>query len=83
MTVTVHLFASLREAIGHEQITLDLPAAARVQDLKATLSEQYPAVGLLIACSAVAVNHDYATDDQPLTTADEIGLIPPVSGGQV
>jgi molybdopterin converting factor small subunit len=29
------------------------------------------------------VNHDYATDDQPLTAADEIGLIPPVSGGQV
>lgn len=83
MTVTVHLFASLREAIGHEHITLDLPASARVQDLKASLSEHYPAVGPLIACSAVAVNHDYATDDQPLTAADEIGLIPPVSGGQV
>ncbi|MFM8270926.1 MAG: MoaD/ThiS family protein [Gemmata sp.] len=35
----------------------------------------------MLARSAVAVNHDTAEDGRVVTAADEVAIIPPVSGG--
>ncbi|MBY0514544.1 MAG: MoaD/ThiS family protein, partial [Gemmataceae bacterium] len=35
----------------------------------------------LLAVCAVAVNHDFADDARALSPADEVAVIPPVSGG--
>jgi molybdopterin converting factor subunit 1 len=80
MTVTVRLFARVREVAGTESIRLRVspPTAGGVRE---ALAARYPAAGGLIAGSAVAVNGDYAQTDRPVTQADEIALIPPVSGG--
>jgi molybdopterin synthase catalytic subunit len=56
-----------------------MPATAAT--LKAALAAAYPAYAELIAQSVVAVDQDYATDEQQFTATAEVALIPPVSGG--
>jgi MoaE-MoaD fusion protein len=76
MQVTVRLFAALRERAGTPELTLDLPDGACVGDALAELSGLAQDVPLVMA-----VNREYASEEHPLDSGDELALIPPVSGG--
>ena len=80
MSLKVALFGITRDIVGTALIELPAPAPATVGELLAEMRRQYPALGDLRSC-AVAVNNEYATNDHPLDTVDEIALIPPVAGG--
>jgi molybdopterin synthase catalytic subunit len=80
MTVAVRLFARVREVAGADLVELD-EQCGTVAGIRDALAARYPQVGGLIARSAVAVNGEYAPDDQRICGEDEIALIPPVSGG--
>ena len=77
MEVTVRLFAMLRERAGARELTLELPEGASVRDALDQLGEL--AAGLPLV---MAVNREYAPEDQVLGAGDELALIPPVSGGE-
>jgi molybdopterin converting factor subunit 1 len=79
--MTVLLFAAARDLAGADTVTVKLPAGATIADLRAELSLRFPALAGLLAKSALAVNHDFAEEDRILMPADEIAVIPPVSGG--
>jgi MoaE-MoaD fusion protein len=74
--VTVRLFAMLRERAGSGSLTLDLPEGARVRDALASLEGLAEGIPLVMA-----VNREYASEEQVLDAGDELALIPPVSGG--
>ena len=80
MTVTVRLFARLRELAGGDAVPVDVHAAT-VAGVRAAVAARLPAGRELISRSAVAVNGEYAAEEQRVTGADEVALIPPVSGG--
>ena len=76
----VLLFASYADALGASEVSVEVPAGARVSDvlsrIKALASgKRVPDKPL------VAVNQRYARADQPVTEADEVAIIPPVAGG--
>ncbi|HYZ71106.1 MAG TPA: molybdenum cofactor biosynthesis protein MoaE [Thermoleophilaceae bacterium] len=77
MQVTVRLFAMLRERAGANEVSLELPEGARVADAIAALGGVADGLPLVMA-----VNREYAPDDQVLDPGDELALIPPVSGGE-
>lgn len=81
-TVSLRLkaFGIARELVGGSDFTLELPAPATVEHLRHLLLDRFPALGHLRSL-AIAVNESYADDDLVLSGADEIVLIPPVSGG--
>jgi molybdopterin synthase catalytic subunit len=82
MVVEVRLFAILRERAGCEQIELSLPRGATVADALERLAQVETLTEPLARLSvAMAVNRDYATPDTILQQADELALIPPLSGG--
>ena len=81
MTLTVLLFAKIRDAAGADSVSVELPAGATVLEMRRRLADLYPAVAGLLERSAVAVNHDFADADRPLASGDEVAIIPPVSGG--
>jgi molybdopterin converting factor subunit 1 len=81
MTVTVKLFAAVRDLTGTDETHVTLPDRATVGDLRRELGLLMPLARTLIARSGVAVNHDVVDNDRPLTAADEVAVIPPVSGG--
>jgi len=72
-TVTVRLFAGLRERAGWSVREV---GAASVEDVWAQLDLGDEPDGLLYA-----VNRAYAERTQSLSDGDEVALIPPVSGG--
>jgi len=80
MTVTVRLFARVRETAGTEVVRLDLSGGS-VAEVREKLGARYPPLVSLIARSALAVNGEYAPDDRAVSETDEVALIPPVSGG--
>jgi len=80
MSLKIALFGITREIVGTSVIELPAPAPATVGALLDELRKQYPALGELRSC-AVAVNNEYASNDQALHTVDAIALIPPVAGG--
>jgi len=74
--ITVRLFAMLRERAGSGEVVIDLPDGARVRDALAELGNLAEGLPLVLA-----VNREYAPQDQVLSAGDELALIPPVSGG--
>ena len=83
MTVTVRLFAVLRQRAGRDSIEMELDEGATVAEALERLSAQ-PDLGDLLERMPVrmAVNRDYADPETRLSSGDELALVPPVSGGQ-
>lgn len=81
MIARLILFAAAKEIVGKAEMEVTLDDPATVADLKKKLIDDFPSLKPLLARSALAVNHRYATDDERLPHGVEVGLIPPVSGG--
>jgi molybdopterin synthase catalytic subunit len=72
-SVSIRLFAGLRERAGWSRRAVDA----------ATVADVWPALGLGDEPDGLlyAVNQEYAPRDRTLADGDEVALIPPVSGG--
>lgn len=81
MRVHVKLFAILREVAGTGDQTLELPEDATVGRVRDRLLAMYPPLARHLPRVAYAVNRAYAPLETRLHDADEVALIPPVSGG--
>ena len=81
MRVRVLPFGVLKESLGSEPFGLDLPDGSTVADLLTRLGVHSPIVESLGI--AVSVNAEYAERNRTLSDNDEVGLLPPVSGGAV
>lgn len=80
-SLTVQLFASIRDAAGREEVVVELPEDASASDLKLEIARQLPAVQPHIESAAVVINHRVARPLDPIHPGDEVALLPPVSGG--
>ena len=81
MTVTVKLFAILRERAERSELRLELPPAATIAAARETLGERIPSIREYLPRVAWAVNRSYAATDTELHDGDELAVIPAVSGG--
>jgi molybdopterin synthase sulfur carrier subunit len=75
----VKAFGITRELLGGREAFIET-SGSTVGDLRLALKEKFPELSDLRSLY-IAVNNDYADDTIELTDADEIALIPPVSGG--
>ncbi|HEY2055945.1 MAG TPA: molybdenum cofactor biosynthesis protein MoaE [Solirubrobacterales bacterium] len=82
MTVTVRLFAILRERAGRDSVEIELPEGATVGDAFVRLAAA-PGLGELVERLPLrmAVNREYVGDGTTIAPGDELALIPPISGG--
>jgi molybdopterin synthase catalytic subunit len=79
--ITVLFFATLKERAGTRQAKLELPAGARVGDLKTQLTRLYPGLAEMSGSMLVSVNKEFAFDDEIIPAEAEVAVFPPVSGG--
>lgn len=76
--VLVKAFGQVKELVGHAEFRVE-EEMQNVESLRKYLIEKYPTVPW--SSVAIAVNRNYAADQDLIHTGDEIALIPPVSGG--
>jgi len=81
----VLFFASLRDDVGHEALTLPVDGPTRLSALCALLAERLSpaAMSALTASNVrVAVDQELADEADPLIAPDaEVAFLPPVTGG--
>lgn len=78
--LVVTLFAGMAEIVGARHVEIEWHGGT-VADLRREMVAYSPAIGPLLARSAVAVAGRYAADDRPIAAGSEVAIIPPVSGG--
>lgn len=76
MTITVLLFASLRESLGTDRLELDVPDGATAREVFGLTH-----VSMDPAHLRVAVNHQFVDWSHVMRSGDTLSLIPPVAGG--
>jgi molybdopterin converting factor subunit 1 len=81
MRCEVLLFANVRQAIGKDRLTLELPDGATVKDALDRLAEQHEIISLMGNRLAIAVDERYQPRTSLLNDGCTVALIPPVSGG--
>lgn len=79
--INVLFFGLLKDVMGQSHETLDLPQDARVKDVLLHYAQASPKLESMMSSLAIAVNQEYAGADRELREGDEVGLLPPVSGG--
>jgi len=79
--VEVLYFAILRERVGRERESLELPDGADVRTARAAIVARHPGIESLLPRVQTAVNRVMAKDETALADGDEIALLPPVAGG--
>ena len=80
MKIRILAFGIARDILGTRHLEWELPEGAAVAQLKRELMDAYPELRGL-ASLQLAVNSSYQSDQFPLSEADEVAIIPPVSGG--
>jgi molybdopterin synthase catalytic subunit/molybdopterin synthase sulfur carrier subunit len=79
--VRVLAFAGARDVLGAAELELPLPAPCTAAELLQSVCARYPALTPYRGSIRVAVNGVYAAPGDPVTSGDEVALIPPVAGG--
>jgi molybdopterin converting factor subunit 1 len=81
LRITVKFFASVRENLGIPSAEIEIPLGATVADCMHILKQNFPLLNSYHSSLSIAVNKEYAFLENKLKDGDEVGLIPPVSGG--
>ena len=82
MRVRVLLFGQLKDIVGRQEDSLDLQPGANLSAVMAHYAERYPRFQGLSNSIACSINQEYAQGSVALKEGDEVGLLPPVSGGK-
>jgi molybdopterin synthase catalytic subunit len=82
LTVTILLFATLKDRAGTNRLTLPMPNdGATVADVRTTLAQTYPTLAESLPTAIAALNHEFAFPEDGVRDGDEVAFFPPVSGG--
>jgi molybdopterin synthase catalytic subunit len=81
MKIGVLFFGLLKDVVGRSSETIDMPESARVRDLVSYYVNEAPGLEAMVPSLAISVNREYSEEDRVLREGDEVGLLPPVSGG--
>ena len=81
MRLEVRTFGGLAERAGLATLVVELPDGADVALLRHVVAAEHPALATLMPRVAVSVDLELADDTTPLSTGQEVALLPPVAGG--
>jgi molybdopterin converting factor subunit 1 len=79
--IKVLFFATLHEYVGEKSVNLEIPIGMTVKGLTDVLVITYPGLEKVRYSMIVAINREYAADEQVIPEGAEIAFFPPVSGG--
>lgn len=78
MSVTLRLFAGVREAAGATELAV---SGATVAQVRAAAAVACPAIAGHLDHCRFAMDDEFVADDAPVPDGATVDVIPPVSGG--
>lgn len=81
MRLTILYFAHLPERAGTREEARDVPPGTSAGGLRALVEGFHPGLKGMLGTCRIAVEEEFAADDQPLREGQTVAFIPPVSGG--
>ena len=81
--VTVKFFAMLKNKVGKGTVELSFNEALTLEELKERIKKEFPEISDYLTGKRVliSVNQEFADKDTIIKDGDEVGLLPPFSGG--
>ncbi|ASE60813.1 MoaD/ThiS family protein [Chryseobacterium indologenes] len=80
MKLKILAFGIVKDIFGGPEKELEVEDSVNVGQLKKVLEDQFPEFKKLKSYF-IALDEEYAEDDQIIHNTNEIAIIPPVSGG--
>ena len=77
----VLFFAQTRDAAGTAELEMKVSGSLGVEEIWRALVAAQPRLAAFQKTTRLACNGEYANSETRFTDADEVALIPPVSGG--
>jgi MoaE-MoaD fusion protein len=81
MQIRVLFFGALRDLTGRAEDSISLTESATVGDVLSHYEKTDSRWKNMTGSIAMSVNHEYAGRERKLKPGDEVGMLPPVSGG--
>jgi MoaE-MoaD fusion protein len=81
MKVIVLFFASFKDRIGVTDTEIELPGNITVLDFKKFIVDRFPVLKPYASMMIIAVNRNFAFDNDLVPDSAEVAIFPPVSGG--
>ncbi len=81
MLVKVLYFGRLKEIAGSAEESVEVSEGERIEELFARCSSSRPELRKFRSSLVAARNREFAAWDTELAGGDEVGFLPPVSGG--
>ncbi|MFH1908811.1 MAG: molybdopterin converting factor subunit 1 [Chloroflexota bacterium] len=79
--VKVLFFATLRDRAGAKSLEIEIPEGATVGQLKDQIGRDHPNLEQSMQSVVVAINREFAFDENVIPEDAEVAMFPPVSGG--
>lgn len=84
MQINVLLFATLKDIVGENKLSLSLPQQqATVADIQHQIITRFPQVEPNLKSALAAINEEFAFVNDVVNDGDEVAFFPPVSGGSL
>ncbi|MFP3597021.1 MoaD/ThiS family protein [Chryseobacterium sp. SIMBA_029] len=80
MKLKILAFGITKDIFGTPEKEIEVDEGLNVRQLKNILEEDFPGLKKLNSYF-IAIDEEYAEEDQVITSTNEIAIIPPVSGG--
>ncbi len=79
--ITVLYFASAKDATGRRKESIKLSEGTTIRELLLKITSIHPRITNILNTMQISVNYKVVVVDTILKEADEVALLPPVSGG--
>jgi MoaE-MoaD fusion protein len=81
MRIRLLFFGQVKDILGKQEDTREIVPGTTLSDLLADYAQNFPGFKLLTGVIACSINQEYAAASTVLHDGDEVGFLPPVSGG--
>lgn len=82
MKVKVLFFATFKDRAGTKETALEIEEGQTVAGLKQRLAQEFPGLAQGMKSALVAINREFAFEEDVIAAGAEVAIFPPVSGGQ-
>lgn len=79
--IDLRLYASVKDLLGKDRITVVWTDDMTVGDLRKRLNESFPILSVVNAQFTISVNRRAVNDRKSIQMTDELAVLPPISGG--